>query len=382
MNEPNFSVVAMGHPSDPRTFSGYSRALTRELHIQDCLRYEYDANPQRFADKLRALALVQKRPLRLHPHYSRRWLWSRRGPRLLSDRLAEKIRRNTDRGPFLQIGTLVEIPAEFGPHFMLTDMTIPQARRANQFRISELSDADLDIAVGVQAQRFEEAAHIFVLSEWTAASVREDFGVSCDRITVVYAGSNLELPSGVVDKRRPREILFVGIDWERKGGPLLAEAFAIVRRAVPDARLTIVGCSPPLSGEGIQIEGFLSKRDPAQLERLARCYQRASCFCLPTLFDPFPNAIIEAASVGLPCVAVDNGSRREAIVEGTGLLADRAEPEAVADALIELLRDPERTAAMGIAAKAHAEANFTWGRVVSRIVAVAKGQPPVAAERP
>ena len=90
------------------------------------------------------------------------------------------------------------------------------------------------------------------------------------------------------------------------------------------------------------------------------------------MFDPFPNAIIEAASVGLPTVAIDNGSRREAVVDGvTGRLA-AASPESVADALSELLEDPERCRLQGQAARDYAEAHFTWDRVVDKVMATVR----------
>jgi glycosyltransferase involved in cell wall biosynthesis len=142
-----------------------------------------------------------------------------------------------------------------------------------------------------------------------------------------------------------------------------------VHARLPDATLRIVGCLPDgVRHPAVHVEGRLDKRDPAQRERLVRCYLRASCFCLPTLFDPFPNAIVEAAWAGLPSVAIDNGSRREVIIDGvTGVLANASEPDAVAAALIDVLESSERCQAMGRAARQHAELHFNWDRVVRRI---------------
>jgi alpha-maltose-1-phosphate synthase len=371
------SLIGFGLPSDPRTFSGYAINLMRGLSAGGHLRREFSAKNLRMTDALsRAIRLDRLLP-RPKVSISRRWMWSERGSETLSERLNAQIDTSGDRGAFLEVGTLVRIDPRFGPHYQLTDMTIAQARRAGHFAIGRLSAKEVEAAERVQHGIINSARHVFVLSSWTAESVAMDCGVPRDRITVVYAGSNLVIPSELTAsvKRLPRQILFVGFDWKRKGGPLLLEAFALVRKAVPDATLRVVGCDPfdrETGGgpqvDGVIVEGKLDRRDPAQYERLCRAYLEASCFCLPSEFDPFPNAIIEAMGVGMPAVAFDNGSRREAIVHGEcGLLARPGDVDDLAQQMIAVLSDPERAARMGAVAIERVQREFTWLRVVDRI---------------
>lgn len=305
---------------------------------------------------------------RLTPKISREWMWSHRGNARLASRLHRRIIATTDRGPFLQIGTLVPIPEAIGAHFVLTDMTIPQARRSGYFDVAGMSSRSQKDALEVQNTVLKNARVIFTLSEWTRRSVIEDFKIDPQRVEVVFAGTNLTIPEGLVQERNAKEILFVGIDWHRKGGDVLLEAYRLLREWLPGVTLTIVGCRPPVEEPTIRIEGFLDRRIPADAEKLARCYLRAGCFCLPSLFDPFPNAIIEAAAAGVPSVAIDNGSRREVILDGiTGCLAHTATPTAVAEALRRVLESEDRRQALGLAAKIHAENHFSWSRVVDKI---------------
>jgi glycosyltransferase involved in cell wall biosynthesis len=373
----DLSVIAWGHPSDVRTFSGSSRGLTAVLKGLGALRREYSAKQLTPLDTLSGALAVRWRRGRPRMEVRRPWMWSEAGRRTLSQRVNAAIRRAGDRGAFLQVGTQVEVDPEFGPHYQFTDMTIPQACRAHMFPIGRASAAQVDRAVAVQRRVLRQAAHVFVLSDWTRQSLLDDFGMDPARVTTVYAGPNLNIPAGLHESRGTREILFVGIDWERKGGPLLAEAFALLRRRLPDATLRIIGCRPAVSTPGVEVEGYLDRRDPAQFERICRCYLRAACFCLPSFFDPFPIAIIEAATAGLPVVAIDNGSRREAVVDGrTGTLAPEPTAPALAEALYQVLRDPERCRCMGQAARLHAYTRFTWELVVDRIGrAVAAGGP-------
>ncbi|HZW11191.1 MAG TPA: glycosyltransferase family 4 protein [Phycisphaerales bacterium] len=364
-------LLAYGHPLDPRTFSGYSANLGQALRRAGMLGEALNIRDFRATDALRRAFIPRRLLPRPRIDVDRRWLWSREGHAVLSRRLARRLDVMGLTGPFLQVGTLATTPPERGPHAMLTDMTIAQARRAGRFGFEGFTDRQAEQAMEAQRRIMSTAAHVFTLSRWTAESVIADCGVPGRLVTVVHAGSNLAIPEDLHEARRPREILFVGIDWERKGGPLLLEAFRIVRDALPDATLTIVGCRPAIDEPGVRIEGFLSRSAPDEFVRLARCYARAACFCLPALFDPFPNVIIEAASVGLPTVALDSGSRREAIDDGvTGRLTPiAAEPSArlLAEDLIAVIADEERCLAMGRAAKRRADDLFTWERVIERI---------------
>lgn len=364
------SMIAWGQPSDPRSFSGYSHYLTRALEAQSRVRREFSAKCIGYSDWFRGAYTFTSNGRRVgKPVVSRKWMWSHRGQQTLTRRFAEKLRASGDRGAFLQIGTLVEVPPDLGPHYVLTDMTIPQAARVGMFDVGKLSGDHVREAVEVQKRVLDSARHVFVLTDWCKRSMVADFGLADDKVTVVYAGANLPIPLAVKQSRNDEEILFVGIDWERKGGPLLIDAFRLLRQRLPGAKLRIAGCAPHgLADEpGVSLEGFFDKRDPAQYEKLCRLYLRSSVFCLPSQFDPFPNVIIEAASVGLASVAIDNGSRREAILDGvTGHLADPT-PASVADALWKTLSDRNRCRVMGTAAKAHATAQFTWESVIVKI---------------
>lgn len=380
-------MIAWGEPSDPRAFSGYSHYLTGAIRKHNAVRKEFSAKCLSYFDAFSgAFAFRGSGRLLPKPVISRAWMWSEQGQRTLSRRFGQMLRRSGDHGPMLQVGTLVEVPKEIGPHYMLTDMTIPQAEREGMFEVGKMSPSKVQEAIRVQRRVLHSAKHVFVLTEWCRQSMISDFGLDPDGVTVVYAGANLRLPPGVsetTEKRADREMLFVGIDWVRKGGPLLIEAFRKLRKKLPDATLRIVGCNPDIKEPGVIVEGFLDKRDPKQYETLAKYYLRASCFCLPSLFDPFPNVIIEAASVGLPSIAVDNGSRREAVIDGvTGALAPEATADSVAAAMFSVLEDPARCRAMGEAARQRAADHFTWDRVVEKIAAVvrqANKPAPVAA---
>src|SRR5690606_22687942 len=122
-----------------------------------------------------------------------------------------------------------------------------------------------------------------VLSDWAGRSVVDDYGQPAAKVVTVGAGANLPatLPRRAPDRDAPA-ILFVGLDWVQKGGPLLLEAFRRVRARVPSARLVVIGCRPPeLAGEpGVEALGRLDRSDPREEARMLEAYATASCFSI------------------------------------------------------------------------------------------------------
>jgi glycosyltransferase involved in cell wall biosynthesis len=136
--------------------------------------------------------------------------------------------------------------------------------------------------------------------------------------------------------------VFVGVDWERTGGPPLLEAFRRVRAQVPDATLTIVGCRPPVSEPGVDVVG----RVP--LSEVWRYYAEATVFCMPTRWEPFGIVYLEAMMQRLPVVATRVGAIPDFVSESdNGFLVGVDDVDGMARRLIQLLRNPELCREMG-----------------------------------
>ncbi|MDX2148545.1 MAG: glycosyltransferase [Planctomycetota bacterium] len=368
---PALSLVAFGRPSHARTFSGYSKHLGDALQRVGAWQGEYSLRSVSLADCFSGALILGRGPSgRPAPVVSRRWLWSDRGSAALQRRLIESIRQAADPGPFLQIGSLVSIPPELGRSYVLTDMTIVQAHREGFFAVSKLGPSAVKEAVEVQRRVLAGVSHTFTLTEWARRSIIEDYGVPPERVSAVYIGSNIQ-PPRELPPPKPKQILFVGIDWERKGGPALVKGFEVLRRRVPDAELVVVGCDPGISQPGVRCLGYLPPSDPKNRELIARLFCESRCFCMLSAFEPLGNVFVEAYACGLPIVAFDRGSRSEIVEhERSGLLCQTLEPDEVAAHIERLLTDDALHARLKSRALELAAQRFHWMSVVERVLGV------------
>jgi glycosyltransferase involved in cell wall biosynthesis len=162
---------------------------------------------------------------------------------------------------------------------------------------------------------------------------------------------------------------FVGRLTRDKGVPELITAFAAILRSEPEARLLLVGWfdrSDDSLNEDTrrQIEVDPHIHCTGFVEDTAPYYRAMDVMVLPTWREGFPNVVLEAAAVGVPVVTtISTGSRDSVVPEVTGLLIPPGHPEAITEAVLALLRNPERRHWMGAAARAWVQEHYQEGRV-------------------
>jgi len=281
----------------------------------------------------------------------------------------------------VQVGSTFDSRGPEGiPYVLCCDSNIAVAQQGQSTGFSDaaaLAPAELESIRRREAEIYRGAAFIFPLSERLRRSFIDDFHVPPERVVATYAGPNMDLQSiqAATPSRRqigPPTILFVGRQFHRKGGDVLVESFRRVRVRVPDARLVIAGQPPGfVQGPGITCLGDLDKNTPEGWAALAAAYTSADIFALPTRFEPFGIAFVEAMHFGLPCIGPDAWAVPEIIAEGeTGYTVPVDDVETLAARLVLLLTDRTAAGAMGAAGRDRARRLFTWERAVERMLKV------------
>ena len=153
------------------------------------------------------------------------------------------------------------------------------------------------------------------------------------------------------DSRRSQTVVCTARLSYEKGLDVLLQAWHLVHKEFPEARLIVAGPGPLQAqlacmvkaldmGGSVEFVGFQSDV-PAVLHR-------GSIATLPSRWEGMPNAVLEAMACGLPCVATRVSGTEDIITHGVnGLLVEPEDYQGMAQALLSLLRDPVRSSAYG-----------------------------------
>lgn len=219
-------------------------------------------------------------------------------------------------------------------------------------------------ASGSDIARYRRDDAVIALTHWEAGWYREH-GVTRTQVTGV--GPNLVTLPAVT--RDAATILFVGRKERYKGYHALRDAAPIVWRERPDARFVAIG-QPAWNARFSR-----PPRDTRWTERAvvseaekAVAFARATIFAMPSDHETFGHTYLEAWLAGLPVIAGDIPPLREVVREGVDGLHARNRPRAIAEAVLTLLRDPERARRMGESGRERALREFTWPAVARRTV--------------
>jgi glycosyltransferase involved in cell wall biosynthesis len=289
--------------------------------------------------------------------------------RALTD-AAEKVQVNTP--VVMQIGHMFSLPKAFPGKICISyhDGNLAEML-ASGFGMEGVSNMRIEQALEYEHETARSMTAVFTFSEYLRQSFIRAYGVPAERVFNVGGGINLSEPPPPDPAKTytaPR-ILFIGTEFVRKGGPQLLTAFKIVRERIPAAELHIVGpAAIDNLPAGATLHGHLSKADSAQKQRLEQLFRSATLFALPSLYEPFGIAPLEAMLYQLPAVLTDAWALREFVTPGVnGALVEKGSAEDLAEKLVVLLSDPDKLAAMGAHARETVLARYTWQSVAARM---------------
>jgi glycosyltransferase involved in cell wall biosynthesis len=243
------------------------------------------------------------------------------------------------------------------------ERSIPHFRSLRTGRIRDLHARQVAV--------WRDAAGLFPMSRWLAEDMTRS-GVPADRVVVVPPGVNVEIPAStpVPERRRsgPVRLLFVGRDFDTKAGDQVVAAFRILRsRHGTGVELTVIGPPRwPLSElpEGIDFRG------PQPREQVDAAMTSHDLFVMPSRFEGFGIAFVEALARGLPCIGRDAFAMPEIIDPVTGgRLIGTEDPEELAEAIESALGDDQLYEACRRLAPER-RAYYTWSRAAREMLGV------------
>lgn len=213
---------------------------------------------------------------------------------------------------------------------------------------------------------------IFVMSEYWRNSFIKDFSVPEEKVNNIGFGVNIDIPEPSNKELNSKNLVFVGIDFERKGGPNLINAFKKILSMDKHSQATlhIIGphelpsaiANAGISTDRLKFHGYLSRESPSDLQLLESIMNTGNLFVLPSRYEPFGNAGLEAMLYGMPVIATNDWSFPDFVIPGTtgDLLSDADNIDELVDKISTMLDSPEKMKIMGEHGRNLVLARYTW----------------------
>ncbi len=249
------------------------------------------------------------------------------------------------------VARLVRRPAVYTPHVFPF--------------IGEISGARRHFSLFVERALAPSTAALICVCEFERDVARQN-RLRPHRVTLVYNGCPpcsdgdlAEMPTGPI-------VGTVSVLRPQKALDSILDAMPAITAAVPDAKLVIVGDGPieaKLRAHAVDLGldvTWLPFEPPP-----GRYLRSFDVFVLSSAWEAFPIGVLEAQACGVPQVVTAVGGTRESVVPETGIIVPPRDPAALAEAVIQLLRDPARRAAMSEASRLRHAQRFAVERMVA-----------------
>jgi glycosyltransferase involved in cell wall biosynthesis len=232
--------------------------------------------------------------------------------KLLSERI------NTLDCDLIFFGDLLFIPVDINiPVVLFSDMTYEQVK----IHYVKQDERNIEPCIRLEKLMLEKAFKIIYPSEWIKEKVMEFYAINPEKISIVEFGANIPSPMSYsininIDVCR---LLFIGRDWERKGGDKVLEIYKMLKEEKFPCTLTIIGSmseDEQEEDENLTVIPFLDKSKKKDLEQLCDILSKSHFFVLPTKFDAFGIVFCEASAFALPSITANVGGVGQAVKDG------------------------------------------------------------------
>jgi glycosyltransferase involved in cell wall biosynthesis len=218
-------------------------------------------------------------------------------------------------------------------------------------------------------------------SQWAADVATERFDVGPGKVMVIPFGANLPAaPERECVTCRKRggvcNLLFIGMDWERKGGEIAVRTVQRLNEMGLSSKLFVCGAVPwdKPPNEYIEYFGILDRNVAHENRILERLFLTACFLILPTKADCTPAVFREAAAFGLPVITTDVGGNRSVVKDGESgiVLPADAGADEYANAVREIFADSATYAQLSSGSRKRFDQALNWDSSITRVASLVR----------
>jgi glycosyltransferase involved in cell wall biosynthesis len=191
----------------------------------------------------------------------------------------------------------------------------------NYPNFSNLSSLSIREAEQLEKIAFNNASSLIFSSQWAVDSAQNDYHVPLSNLHMISFGANLDkIPSieEITDKKLDGslKLLFLGVDWIRKGGDIVFETFEQLLNQGVDVELIVCGCQPPKVNDKMRVITFLNKNIESDFDKLYKILLESHFLFVPSRSDCTPIVFCEANAFGIPVLTSSVGGIQSVIHDG------------------------------------------------------------------
>ena len=260
------------------------------------------------------------------------------------------------------------------PKVLWTDATYTALRRDYaEFREGTVSAASAKSALAIDRAVAQNCDLLLYASDWGGEWAIQDAGADPAKVATVPFGANIEVHHSAEDVARMAaargtekiRLLFVGVDWERKGAAKAIEVVRALRERGVDAELSLVGCAPPdgvTVPDFVHLLGFISKATEEGRSRIFDLYRDSHFLIVPTFGEAYGLVFAEASAYGMPSLSHRVGGVPTIIRDGVnGQLFELDQPvSAWADWVVSLLNQPGAMERLAVSSFHEYQTRLNW----------------------
>ncbi|MFC2106987.1 glycosyltransferase family 4 protein [Bacteroidota bacterium] len=222
----------------------------------------------------------------------------------------------------------------------------------------------------IEKKALKNSNYLILTSEWTKNSVLNYYNINEDKITLAPMGANINNapPLDTVISREKGnicKIIFIGMEWERKGGQIAIETVNLLNQMGLNTHITMIGCKVPeeFRNENLTIIEYIDKSKKKDKELFLKLLCESHFLLLPTRAECFGIVFCEASAFAIPSIATDTGGIDAAIKNGENgyRLPLTSGSQEYADTIAEIYNDYEgKYKPLSISSRKHYDENCNW----------------------
>ncbi|OGU14409.1 MAG: hypothetical protein A2X61_12795 [Ignavibacteria bacterium GWB2_35_12] len=225
----------------------------------------------------------------------------------------------------------------------------------------------------LEQSAYDRSKLIIFSSDWAVQTALENYNVDKNKIHVVPFGANIETEltydemKTIVQSRKNDilKILFVGVNWYRKGGDILLQAVKELIKSGFKIELNVIGTNPKLNDEDYKftiIHGFLRKWIPQENKKILDLYKSSHIFIMPTRAEAYGIVFCEANAFGLPALGPDIGGVPTIIKDGINgyLIRHEKAVESIVKSFSEIFSDSNKYTELALSSFNEFKNRLNW----------------------